>query len=265
MTQGGRHGFREPTQLAKEDQSCQSPASTTSPSRSTASPPEKVRHATHHSATPANDCTNGCSPPSGGTRWSASPAAAAASTTPSRSSSLRDRRRDHGCREVRLARMARGPEWKGAWGPNPPFHTPTFILTHHPRPSIEMGGGTTFHFIDASPAEALETAREAADGQDVRLGGGPTMIRDFLPPGSSTTCISWWSPMLLVPRQHASGRPEGLRERLWGRGYLLAERSHACDLHPCGCLNRPLEIPRRPLGPETLRFQPTRPPRFYLA
>jgi dihydrofolate reductase len=72
------------------------------------------------------------------------------------------------------------PEWKGWWGPKPPFHTPTFILTHHPRPSIEMEGGTTFHFIDASPAEALETAREAAGGQDVRLGGGPTMVREFL-------------------------------------------------------------------------------------
>src|SRR5215218_6308172 len=71
-------------------------------------------------------------------------------------------------------------EWRGWWGPNPPFHTPTFILTHHTRPSIEMEGGTTFHFIDASPAEALETAREAADGQDVRIGGGPTVIRDFL-------------------------------------------------------------------------------------
>jgi dihydrofolate reductase len=69
---------------------------------------------------------------------------------------------------------------EGRVGSNPPFHTPTFILTHQPRPSIEMEGGTTFHFIDASPAEALETAREAADGQDVRLGGGPTMIRDFL-------------------------------------------------------------------------------------
>jgi dihydrofolate reductase len=72
------------------------------------------------------------------------------------------------------------PEWKGAWGPNPPFHTPTFILTHEPRPSLEMEGGTTFHFIDAPPAEALETAREAAGGQDVRIGGGPTMVRDFL-------------------------------------------------------------------------------------
>src|SRR5919106_206915 len=71
------------------------------------------------------------------------------------------------------------PEWKGWWGPNPPFHTPTIILTHHPRPSIEMEGGTTFHFIDASPAEALEAARKAADGQDVRLGGGPPPIREF--------------------------------------------------------------------------------------
>jgi dihydrofolate reductase len=69
------------------------------------------------------------------------------------------------------------PEWKGAWGPNPPF------LTHHPRPSIEMEGGTTFHFIDASPADVLETAREAAGGQDVRLGGGPTMIREFIAAG----------------------------------------------------------------------------------
>jgi dihydrofolate reductase len=75
------------------------------------------------------------------------------------------------------------PEWNGAWGDNPPFHTPTFILTHHPRPSVEMEGGTTYHFIDASPAEAVETAREAADGKDVRLGGGPSMIRDFVAAG----------------------------------------------------------------------------------
>ncbi|MFD3440732.1 dihydrofolate reductase family protein [Streptomyces sp. NPDC058685] len=75
------------------------------------------------------------------------------------------------------------PDWKGPWGSNPPFHTPVFVLTHHPRPSIEMEGGTTYHFIDASPAEALETARKAAGGQDVRIGGGPTMVRDFLAAG----------------------------------------------------------------------------------
>ncbi len=75
------------------------------------------------------------------------------------------------------------PDWNGPWGTNPPFHTPVFVLTHHPRPSIELEGGTTFHFIEASPAQALETAREAADGQDVRIGGGPTMLRDFLVAG----------------------------------------------------------------------------------
>ena len=75
------------------------------------------------------------------------------------------------------------PGWEVWWGPNPPFRTPVFVLTHSPRPSIEMEGGTAFHFIDASPAEALETARTAADGQDVRLGGGPTTVRDFLAAG----------------------------------------------------------------------------------
>jgi dihydrofolate reductase len=75
------------------------------------------------------------------------------------------------------------PDWRGWWGPNPPFHTPTFVLTHRPRPPLEMEGGTTFHFLDASPAEALETARAAAGGRDVRIGGGPTVVRDFLAAG----------------------------------------------------------------------------------
>jgi dihydrofolate reductase len=75
------------------------------------------------------------------------------------------------------------PEWKGWWGANPPFHTPVVVLTQHTRPPIEMEGGTTFHFIDASPAEALAFAREAAKGQDVRIGGGVSVIRDFLGAG----------------------------------------------------------------------------------
>ncbi len=70
-------------------------------------------------------------------------------------------------------------EWRGWWGPNPPFHTPVFVLTHHPRPPIEMEGGTVFHFVDASPREAVEMAREAAGDLDVRVGGGPSMVRDF--------------------------------------------------------------------------------------
>jgi dihydrofolate reductase len=75
------------------------------------------------------------------------------------------------------------PDWTGWWGPNPPFHTPTFVLTHRPRPLIEMEGGTTFHFLDASPAEALGVAREAAGDLDVRIGGGASMARDFIAAG----------------------------------------------------------------------------------
>jgi dihydrofolate reductase len=74
-------------------------------------------------------------------------------------------------------------DWTGWWGPNPPFHTPTFVLTHRPRSPIEMEGGTTFHFLDASPAEALAIAQEAAGGLDVRIGGGATVARDFIAAG----------------------------------------------------------------------------------
>ncbi|MGF1428072.1 dihydrofolate reductase family protein [Kitasatospora sp. LaBMicrA B282] len=78
----------------------------------------------------------------------------------------------------------RGPwtdhAWQGWWGENPPFHTPVFVLTHHLRPSLEMAGGTTFHFLDATPQEALQRAREAAGDLDVRIGGGPATVRDFL-------------------------------------------------------------------------------------
>ena len=77
----------------------------------------------------------------------------------------------------------RGPwenlEWQGWWGDEPPFHTPVFVLTHHVRPSFTLSD-TTFHFVDADPATALAQAREAAQGKDVRLGGGVSTIREFL-------------------------------------------------------------------------------------
>ncbi len=75
------------------------------------------------------------------------------------------------------------PDWRGWWGEDPPFHTPTYVLTHRPRPPLEMAGGTTFHFLDASPAESLAVAREAAGDLDVRLGGGATVVRDFVAAG----------------------------------------------------------------------------------
>lgn len=71
-------------------------------------------------------------------------------------------------------------EWKGWWGDDPPYHTDVFVLTHHPRDSIAMEGGTTFHFETNGIHAALERARAAARGQDVRLGGGASTIRQFL-------------------------------------------------------------------------------------
>ncbi|MEV1133180.1 dihydrofolate reductase family protein [Rhodococcus coprophilus] len=70
-------------------------------------------------------------------------------------------------------------EWQGWWGDEPPFHTPVFVLTHHPRPSLTLSD-TTFHFLGGEPADVLDRARDAADGKDVRLGGGVTTIRQFL-------------------------------------------------------------------------------------
>ncbi len=76
------------------------------------------------------------------------------------------------------------PDWRGWWGDEPPFHIPVFVLTHTaPRPSIEMAGGTTFHFLSATPAEALDRALAVAGGKDVRIGGGPTVVRDFMQAG----------------------------------------------------------------------------------
>jgi dihydrofolate reductase len=75
------------------------------------------------------------------------------------------------------------PDWRGWWGEDPPFHTPTYVLTHRPRSPLEMEGGTTFHFLDASPAEALAVAKEAAGDLDVRIGGGASSVRDFVAAG----------------------------------------------------------------------------------
>jgi dihydrofolate reductase len=75
------------------------------------------------------------------------------------------------------------PEWKGWWGDEPPFHYPVFVLTHAPRPTVLMAGGTSFHFISADPVDALSRAVQAANGKDVRIGGGPTVVRDYLKAG----------------------------------------------------------------------------------
>ena len=95
------------------------------------------------------------------------------------------------------------PNWRGWWGEEPPFRVPVFVLTHRARPSMEMAGGTTFHFINTTPAEALQGAAKVAGGKDVRIGGGPTVVRDFLKEG-------------LVDRLHVAITPI-----LLGRGICL--------------------------------------------
>jgi len=82
-----------------------------------------------------------------------------------------------------LHAVAYDPEWRGWWGDEPPFRVPVFVLTHTPRPALEMAGGTTFHFLSATPTQALDRALEVAGGKDVRIGGGPTVARDFLRAG----------------------------------------------------------------------------------
>ncbi|HLG68840.1 MAG TPA: dihydrofolate reductase family protein [Chloroflexota bacterium] len=113
----------------------------------------------------------------------------------------------------------RGPwedeQWKGWWGDDPPFHTPVFILTHHPRPPITMQGGTTFEFMNASPAEVLSAARQAAGGLDVRIGGGPTTIRQFL-----AADLVDYMHVVMVPIVLGRG------ERLWDGLEDLEQRFH---------------------------------------
>lgn len=74
-------------------------------------------------------------------------------------------------------------EWKGWWGPNPPYHSPVFVLTHHKREPIEMEGGTTFYFVTDGIESALKQAQNAAGGKDIRLNGGVSTIRQYLAKG----------------------------------------------------------------------------------
>jgi len=117
----------------------------------------------------------------------------------------------------------RGPwpdeSWRGWWGENPVYHVPVFVLTHHPRPPLVMEGGTTFHFVTEGPAAALERAREAAGGKDVRVGGGVNTIQQYL-------------RLRLIDEMHVVIAPVllGSGERLL-EGVNLPELGYACTLH----------------------------------
>ena len=107
------------------------------------------------------------------------------------------------------------PNWTGWWGDDPPFHSPVFVLTHYPRPSITLSD-TTYHFIEAIPEEAVSIAKQAANGKDVRIGGGVATIRQFLEAGLiDTLCIN------VTPAVAGHG------ERLWhGPGELFDRYEH---------------------------------------
>jgi dihydrofolate reductase len=100
----------------------------------------------------------------------------------------------------------RGPwfddSWKGWWGSNPPYHVPVFVLTHHARAPITMEGGTTFHFVTEGIHAALKHAKEAAQGKDVRLGGGVATIRQYLTAGLIDELHLAISPVLLGRGEH---------------------------------------------------------------
>lgn len=117
----------------------------------------------------------------------------------------------------------RGPwenlDWQGWWGDEPPFRTPVFVLTHHPRPDV-VRGQTTFHFVNAAPADVLAQAKAAAGGRDVRLGGGAQTVRQFLDAD-------------LVDTLHVAVAPIdlGAGSRLWESPEELFDRFH-CDVVP---------------------------------
>lgn len=112
-----------------------------------------------------------------------------------------------------------GSDWQGWWGDNPPYHVPVYILTHHPRASITMAGGTVFHFVTGGIHEALARAREAAGGCDVRIGGGADTIRQYLREGLIDELHIAIAPVLL-------GRGEPLFE-----GLDLRALGYACVQH----------------------------------
>ena len=130
----------------------------------------------------------------------------------------------------------RGPwpdeSWRGWWGENPTYHVPVFVLTHHPRAPLVMEGGTTFHFVTEGIVAALDRAREAAGGKDVRLGGGVNVIHQYLRARLIDEMHVAISPVLL-----------GSGERLF-EGIDLPALGYACTRHVASALATHVVITR---------------------
>ncbi len=128
-------------------------------------------------------------------------------------------------------------QWKGWWGDDPPYHHPVFVLTHHPREPLEMQGGTTFHFVDRRDRDRAQRAREAAGGQDVRIGGGVATAQQYLRAGLVDEMEIHVAPLLL-----------GGGERLFDD---LGEALHAYE---CVELVSSPAVARLPLCPQGRRL-----------
>ena len=133
-----------------------------------------------------------------------------------------------------LGRNMFGPlrgSWKGWWGTNPPFHTPVFVLTHYARAPLAMDGGTTFYFVTDGIESALEKAKQAARGKEVRIGGGVSLIRQYLAAGRIDEMHLAFAPVLLGEGEHLFG---GMN--FHGLGLSAVQDCHGreCDarLHP---------------------------------
>jgi dihydrofolate reductase len=132
----------------------------------------------------------------------------------------------------------RGPwpdeSWQGWWGDEPPYHTPVFVLTHHARPPLRMAGGTEFHFVTEGIHAALEQAIAAADGRDVRIGGGVSTVRQYLRAG-------------LIDELHLAVRPVllGSGENLWS-GMDMPSLGYECADHVAGERATHIFLRRRP-------------------
>jgi dihydrofolate reductase len=110
--------------------------------------------------------------------------------------------------------------WQGWWGDNPPYHVPVFVLTHHPRPPLAMAGGTTFYFVTGGIHAALEQATAAANGRDIRIGGGTATIRQYLQAGLIDEMHLAIAPVLL-----GSGEPLFQGIDLVALGYQVSEHA----------------------------------------
>ena len=123
----------------------------------------------------------------------------------------------------------RGPwtdlDWTGWWGDVPPFRTPVFVLTHHARPSFTLDD-TIFHFVEASPADVLETAKAAAGGLDVRLGGGVATIREFLDADLVDTMHVVVAPIELGAGEHLWVSPDEFSDRFHHEAVPKIGRAH---------------------------------------